>query len=199
MAVVIVAIIFFMRYRKYIIIEICIHTKINVYWLTYSRRGLLEIHTAGTASQGLSLQDTSVSKRAEAAQPVSFSNIIENPFTAQQHSKLLLLMLITLNVSQSLRVLFRWTWSWWFAPTTAGTHDPIKVANFPNHVRNLHANDDYLFTEEYSVRWLSLNHSHMDQLTFLQNVEPDHSPTTEATRRPVNISKNRYANITACT
>ena len=29
-------------------------------------------------------------------------------------------------------------------------------------------------------------------------MEPSHSPTTEATRRPENISKNRYANITAC-
>ena len=33
---------------------------------------------------------------------------------------------------------------------------------------------------------------------LLQSVEPSHSPTTEATRRPENISKNRYANITAC-
>ena len=40
--------------------------------------------------------------------------------------------------------------------------------------------------------------SHDKHIHFLQSVEPSHSPTTEATRRPENISKNRYANITAC-
>lgn len=33
----------------------------------------------------------------------------------------------------------------------AGTQDPVRVADFPRHVKNLHANDDYLFTEDYSV------------------------------------------------
>ena len=35
---------------------------------------------------------------------------------------------------------------------TAGTHEPIPVEHFSDHVKNLHANDDYLFTEEYAVR-----------------------------------------------
>ena len=33
----------------------------------------------------------------------------------------------------------------------AGTHNPVPVENFADHVRRLHANDGYLFTEEYSV------------------------------------------------
>ena len=40
--------------------------------------------------------------------------------------------------------------------TVAGTHEPVPVEDFPNHVRNLHANDDYLFTEEYAVSAFSL-------------------------------------------
>ncbi len=54
---------------------------------SHRTKGRLEIQTNGFTSTGLSLQDTSVSKKDEAAQPVSFSHIIENPFT-QQHSML---------------------------------------------------------------------------------------------------------------
>ena len=36
-------------------------------------------------------------------------------------------------------------------PLIAGTHEPISVEEFADHVRMLHANDDYLFTEEYTV------------------------------------------------
>ena len=45
------------------------------------------------------------------------------------------------------------------------------------------------------IEWLVSRDKHIH---LLQSVEPSHSPTTEATRRPENISKNRYANITAC-
>ncbi len=34
--------------------------------------------------------------------------------------------------------------------------------------------------------------------SLLQLVEPEHHPTYEHCRRPENIQKNRYANITAC-
>ena len=51
------------------------------------------------------------------------------------------------------------------------------MRDFPAHVRHLHSNDDFLFSEEYS------------------NVEPDHAPTSEVCSRPENQSKNRYANI----
>ena len=33
----------------------------------------------------------------------------------------------------------------------AGTHEPITVREFPEHVKRMHANDDFLFTEEYHV------------------------------------------------
>ena len=33
----------------------------------------------------------------------------------------------------------------------ADTRDVIPVMDFKEHVRKLHANDDYLFSEEYSV------------------------------------------------
>ena len=31
------------------------------------------------------------------------------------------------------------------------THEPIPLEDIADHVRTLHANDDYLFTEEYTV------------------------------------------------
>lgn len=61
--------------------------------------------------------------------------------------------------------------------TLEGTFEPVPVRDFPAHVQHLHANDDFLFTEEYS------------------SVEPDHAPTSEVCMRPENQSKNRYANI----
>lgn len=64
-------------------------------------------------------------------------------------------------------------------PLTGGTFQPIPVREFPAHVMHLHANDDFLFSEEYS------------------SVEPDHAPTAEVCLRPENQSKNRYANIKA--
>ncbi len=36
---------------------------------------------------------------------------------------------------------------------------PISVSDFSNHVRTLHANDNYLFTEEYSVSNNNENHA----------------------------------------
>ena len=39
-------------------------------------------------------------------------------------------------------------------PPVAGTHEPIPIEEFADHVRMLHANDDYLFTEEYRVHTL---------------------------------------------
>lgn len=85
------------------------------------------------------------------------------------------------------------------------TDDPIAIEDFADHVRLLHANDDYLFSEEYLVchqkdEILYVCVCVCFYLTFLsmQAVEPTHSPTTEATRRPENITKNRYANITSC-
>ena len=35
--------------------------------------------------------------------------------------------------------------------TQAGTLDPIPVHQFASHVVLMHSNDDYLFSEEYSV------------------------------------------------
>lgn len=32
-----------------------------------------------------------------------------------------------------------------------GTMDPIPVLHFKAHVNKMHANDDYLFSEEYAV------------------------------------------------
>jgi netrin-G3 ligand len=64
-------------------------------------------------------------------------------------------------------------------PQWTATMDPVSVKDFPGHVRHLHADDDYRFSEEY------------------KNVEPEHSPTTEAFSNPVNATKNRYGNITA--
>ena len=34
---------------------------------------------------------------------------------------------------------------------TVGTLQPVPVRDFADHVKYLHANDDYLFTEEYGV------------------------------------------------
>jgi len=62
----------------------------------------------------------------------------------------------------------------------AGTLQPVPVPGFADHVNHMHANDDYLFSEEYSA------------------VEPNHAPTCEATLRAENQIKNRYHNITAC-
>ena len=33
---------------------------------------------------------------------------------------------------------------------------------------------------------------------YVQNVEPNHAPSAEATYHPSNSAKNRYANIIAC-
>ena len=60
-----------------------------------------------------------------------------------------------------------------------GTFEALPVKDFQSHVFQLHSNDDFLFTEEYTA------------------VEPDHAPTSEVCLRPVNQSKNRYANIRA--
>ena len=84
------------------------------------------------------------------------------------------------------------------------------MEEFAEHVRQLHANDNYLFTEEYAVRTLSLIKTATSfnaplllttlllSAFLLQLVEPEHHPTYEHCRRPENIQKNRYANITAC-
>ena len=34
---------------------------------------------------------------------------------------------------------------------TAATMDPVSIQEFPDHVRLLHADDDYRFSEEYKV------------------------------------------------
>jgi len=41
--------------------------------------------------------------------------------------------------------------TWCHCFPTVGTFQPVPVRDFPNHVKYLHANDDYLFTEEYGV------------------------------------------------
>lgn len=109
--------------------------------ILHRRKGSLEIQTTGFSSHGLSLQDSVIAKKDEAAQPVSFSNIIENPFTEQhsvlEYRKCVLILIVYIS--------------------TAGTHEPVRVADFPRHVKSLHANDDYLFTEEYSVRFIFIH------------------------------------------
>lgn len=42
--------------------------------------------------------------------------------------------------------------SWWHSfSCIAGTLQPVPVPGFADHVNHMHANDDYLFSEEYSV------------------------------------------------
>lgn len=36
-----------------------------------------------------------------------------------------------------------------------GTHEPVSIEEFADHVKMLHANDDYLFTEEYTVSYFT--------------------------------------------
>ena len=38
---------------------------------------------------------------------------------------------------------------------SAGTREPVNVRDFADHVRNLHANDDFYFSEEYAVSHIS--------------------------------------------
>ena len=40
--------------------------------------------------------------------------------------------------------------------TLAGTLDPIPVDQFARHIVQMHSNDDYLFSEEYSVSGVTL-------------------------------------------
>ena len=40
-----------------------------------------------------------------------------------------------------------------FSTTADAPTSPIPVEEFPNHVKNLHSDDDYRFSEEYKV-WL---------------------------------------------
>eukprot|EP00731_Ephydatia_muelleri_P018084 Em0011g124a len=57
-------------------------------------------------------------------------------------------------------------------------HQPLIVEQFANHVRQLHANSDHLFSEEYELFTIkSPNLPHM------------------ASCLPCNVNKNRYANI----
>uniref|UniRef100_A0A1X7SXS5 Tyrosine-protein phosphatase domain-containing protein n=1 Tax=Amphimedon queenslandica TaxID=400682 RepID=A0A1X7SXS5_AMPQE len=56
----------------------------------------------------------------------------------------------------------------------------ISIDDFPAHIANMHADDDYLFSVEYPT------------------VEPQHHPTRDAARHPDNArKKNRYTNILA--
>ena len=41
--------------------------------------------------------------------------------------------------------------TWFHCSPTVGTLQPVPVRDFADHVKFLHANDDYLFTEEYGV------------------------------------------------
>ncbi|XP_019855187.1 PREDICTED: receptor-type tyrosine-protein phosphatase F-like isoform X2 [Amphimedon queenslandica] len=68
------------------------------------------------------------------------------------------------------------TGSKWISTSEKGY---VSVGDFPAHVANMHANDDYLFSVEYPT------------------VEPQHHPTKDATQHPDNAIKNRYANISA--
>jgi len=44
------------------------------------------------------------------------------------------------------------TWNpWLFFIPVAGTLKPIPISEFGTHVKRMHANDDYLFSEEYTV------------------------------------------------
>jgi len=136
---------------------------------------------ATTNTQGFTLESKATGKHTEAVEPTSFSTMFTNNTALEQHSKYMDYFI-----------------DWWFICCVAGTHEPVPVPEFAEHVRNLHANDDYLFTEEYAVSaWTILGYK-LDSFIYSQSVEPTHGPTSEATRRPANISKNRYANITAC-
>lgn len=82
---------------------------------------------------------------------------------------------------------------------TGHLFEPIPVEEFKEHVKNLHRNDDYPFSDEYSVS-MNIGLLKVDVILdyAVQNVEPSHAPTSEATHYPYNASKNRYANISAC-
>lgn len=47
-----------------------------------------------------------------------------------------------------------------------GTHDPVPIEEFADHVKMLHANDDYLFAEEYTVSYFTENMALL-QFSFL--------------------------------
>lgn len=81
------------------------------------------------------------------------------------------------------------------------THEPVPVEAFGKYVKQRHGEDNELFSEEYKVclfNTQALRMFAMFTIIALQEVEPNHSPTSNETRNPNNILKNRYANITAC-
>ena len=88
----------------------------------------------------------------------------------------------------------------------SGTMEPIPLDKFKDHVERMHSNDDYLFSEEYSVSSHPLTHTHTHARTqsivlnhlLPQSLEPSHAPTSNACHSSCNIAKNRYANIVAC-
>ena len=42
----------------------------------------------------------------------------------------------------------------------SGTMEPIPLDKFKDHVKRMHSNDDYLFSEEYSVGCHTHTHTH---------------------------------------
>ena len=58
----------------------------------------------------------------------------------------------------------------------------------------INTDNDYTY---YCIVAIGSN-DYNNSMWILQAVEPDHSPTTEATLHPSNTNKNRYANISAC-
>lgn len=59
----------------------------------------------------------------------------------------------------------------------------ISVAQFVNHVAQLHADGDIGFSKEYEA---------------IQNIANQHGFSTELSQHPENKLKNRYLNILSC-
>ena len=116
-----------------------------------------------------------------------FSPVIPNPL-AMEHSKLMswdcILVPLWSYLSSCTRSWYPWAYFGW------GVCRPCEAATckwWLSFYRRVHGTS-LVFSHD----------KHIYVLYLFQSVEPLHSPTTEATRRPENISKNRYANITAC-
>ena len=61
--------------------------------------------------------------------------------------------------------------------SSINTMEPIPLEDFKHHIHSMHANNNYLFVEEYI------------------SIEPNHTPTYVASRLPCNTRKNRYTNV----
>ena len=70
----------------------------------------------------------------------------------------------------------------------------LKIANISGYtvynIYRLHGTNSM----KWRVLWALIWHA----CVYVQNVEPSHAPSAEATYHPSNSAKNRYANIIAC-